>query len=60
MTTLEIPHLAKGQTIAEFRKIYAAAGAALKPEQLLACLPVYIHRTEGEKKLAFTASKKGN
>ena len=60
MTTLEIPHLAKGQTIEEYSKIFAAAGAALKPEQLLACLPVYIHRTEGEKKLAFTAASKND
>ena len=60
MTTLEIPHLAKGQTIEEYSKIFTAAGAALKPEQLLACLPVYIHRTEGEKKLAFTTATKGS
>ena len=58
MTSIEIPHLAKGQQISEYKKIFAAAGAALKPEQLLACLPVYIHRTEGEKKLAFTAATK--
>ena len=57
ITSIEIPHLAKGQSIAQFKKVFSAATATLKPEQQLACLPVYIHRTEGEKQLAFTASE---
>lgn len=57
ITSVEIPHLAKGQKIAEYHKIFAANTATLKPEQQLACLPVYIHRTEGEKKLAITAAE---
>jgi hypothetical protein len=54
---IEVPHLAKSQTIAEYSKIFAAAGAALKAEQLLVCLPVYIiHQTEDEKQFAFTVA----
>ena len=58
ITSVEIPHLAKGQKIAEYKKVFTAATATLKPEQQLACLPLYIHRSEGEKQLAFTASEK--
>ena len=57
ITSIEIPHLAKGQPIMQFKKVFSAATATLKPEQKLACLPVYIHRTEGEKQLTFTASE---
>ena len=57
ITSIEIPHLAKGQKISQFKKVFLAATSTLKPDQQLACLPVYIHRTEGEKQLAFTASE---
>ena len=58
---MEIPYLAKGQKIAQFKKVFlAAASTLLKPEQQLACLPVYIHRTEGEKELTFTASEEAD
>ena len=60
ITSIEIPHLAKGQKIAQFKKVFLAATSTLKPEQQLACLPVYIHRTEGEKELAFTASEEAD
>ena len=43
---LRIPHLAKGQKIAQFKKVFLAATSALQPDQQLACLPVYIQRTE--------------
>ena len=58
ISSIEIPHLAAGQKIAEFKKIYVASAAALTVPQQLACLPIYVHRTDGEKQLAFTASSK--
>ena len=60
ITTIEVPHLAKGQKVAEYKKIYLASTATLKDEQKLACLPLYIHRSEGERQLAFTATKEEN
>ena len=58
MTSIEVPHLSKGQRIAEYKKIFKASTATLTDDQRLGCLPMYIHRTEGEKQLAFTASTK--
>ena len=55
ISTIEIPHLAKGQSIADFKKIYLASAATLTQEQKLACLLIYVHRSEGEKQLAFIA-----
>ena len=49
ISTIEIPHLAKGQSIADFKKIYLASAETLTQEQKLACLPIYVHRSEGEK-----------
>jgi hypothetical protein len=58
ITTIEVPHLAEGQKINDFKKVFLASTATLKPEQRLACLPLYIHRTQGERKLAHTAAAK--
>ena len=58
ISTIEVPHLSKGQKIAEYKKIFKASTAALTDPQRLACLPMYVHRTEGEKQLAFTAATK--
>ena len=58
LNAIDIPHLAKGQKIAEYKKVYLASAAALTAEQQLSCLPVYIHRTEGEQRLAFAAAAK--
>ena len=60
ITSVEIPHLAEGQTISDFRKIFIASTAALNAKQQLGCLPLYIHRTEGERQLAFTAATKAS
>jgi hypothetical protein len=57
-TAIEIPHLAKGQKIADYKKIFLASTATLKDEQQRACLPIYVHRTEGEKQLAYSAAAK--
>ena len=59
LTSVEIPHLAVSQKIADYKRVFLAATATLeKDTQRLACLPLYIHRTEGEKQLAFTAASK--
>ncbi|NQZ52434.1 MAG: hypothetical protein HRT95_20365 [Moritella sp.] len=58
ITSIEVPHLAKSLKIPEYKKIFQAAAATLTDDQKLACLPMYVHRTEGEKQLAFTAATK--
>ena len=58
ITSIEIPHLADGQKIADYKKNFIASTATLKDEQRQTCLPVYVHRTEGEKQLAYTVSTK--
>ena len=58
ITSVEIPHLAEGQTISDYRKIFIASTATLNAKQQLRCLPLYIYRTEGERQLAFTAATK--
>ena len=60
ITSVEIPHLAEGQTISDFRKILIASTATLNAKQQLGCLSLYIHRTEGERQLAFTAATKAS
>ena len=59
ITSVEIPYLAEGQTISDYRKIFIASTATLNAKQLR-CLPLYIHRTEGERQLAFTAATKAS
>ena len=59
ITSVEIPHLAEGQTISDYRKIFIASTATLNAKQL-GYLPLYIHRTEGERPLAFTAATKAS
>ena len=56
ITSVEIPHLVEGQTISDYWKIFIASTATLSDKQQLCCLPLYIHRTEGERQLAFTAA----
>ena len=60
ITSVEIPHLAEGQTISDYRKIFIASTATLNAKQQLGRLPLYIHRTEGERQLAFTAATKAS
>ena len=60
ITSVEIPHLAEGQTISDYRKIFIASTATLNAKQQLGCLPLYIHRTEGERQLAFRAATKAS
>ena len=60
ITSVEIPHLAEGQTISDYRKIFIASTATLNTKQQLGCHPLYIHRTEGERQLAFTAATKAS
>ena len=60
ITSVEIPHLAEGQTISDYRKIFIASTATLNTKQQPGCLPLYIHRTEGERQLAFTAATKAS
>ena len=60
ITSVEIPHLAEGQTISDYRKIFIASTATLNAKQQLGCLPLYIHRTEGERQLTFTAATKAS
>ena len=60
ITSVEIPHLSEGQTISDYRKIFIASTATLNAKQQLDCLPLYIHRTEGERQLAFTAATKAS
>ena len=56
---VEIPHLAERQTMSDYRKIFIASTATLNAKQL-DCFPLYIHRTEGERQLAFTAATKAS
>ena len=60
ITSVEIPHLAEGLTISDYRKIFIASTATLNAKQQLGCLPLYIHRTKGERQLAFTAATKAS
>ena len=60
ITSVEIPHLAEGQTISDYRKIFIASTAVLSDKRQLGCVPLYIHRTEGERQLAFTATTKSS
>ena len=60
ITSVEIPHLAEEQTISDYRKIFIASTATLDAKQQLGCLPLCIHRTEGERQLAFTAATKAS
>ena len=60
ITSVEIPHLAEGQTISDYRMIFIASTATLNAKQQLDCFPLYIHRTEGERQLAFTAVTKAS
>ena len=60
ITSVEIPPLAEGQTISDYRKIFIASTATLNTKQQLGCLPLYIHRTEGERQLTFTAATKAS
>ena len=60
ITSVEIPHLAEGQTISDYRKIFIASTAKLNAKQQLGCFPLYIHRTEGERQLTFTAATKAS
>ena len=60
ITSVEMPHLAEGQTISDYRKIFIKSTATLNAKQQLGCLPLYIHRTEGERQLAFTAAPKAS
>ena len=56
-TSVEIPHLAVGQSIVDYKKVFLSATATLeKDAQRIACLPLYINRTEGEKQIAFAAA----
>ena len=58
-TSVEIPHLAQGQSIADYKRVFLAATATLeKDAQRIACLPLYVNRTAGEKQLAFAAATK--
>ena len=56
LTTVEIPHLAVGQKVKDFKKIFKAATATYKVAEQLGCLPIYIHKSVGEKELAYQAS----
>jgi hypothetical protein len=58
ITTIEVPHLADGQKKSDYKKVFVAATATLKDPERRACIPLYVHRTEGERRLAFTASGK--
>ena len=58
LTTVEIPHLAPGQKLKNYVKDFKAATATYKVQEQLACLPLYIHRTAGEKELAHQAASK--
>ena len=58
MTSIEVPHLGVNQKIMDYKKIFMASTATLSGKQQLGCLPVYVHRTDGERQLAFTAATK--
>ena len=46
--------------IVDFKRTYKAATTLLNGSQKRACLPVYIHRSEGENNIAFQASDKSS
>ena len=60
LTTVEIPHLQESQKIRDYKKLFRAATATYKAGEQLACLPLYVHRTAGEKELAYQASGKAS
>ena len=60
MASIEIPHITKGQKVVDYKRIYKAAATLLSDEQKRAYLPVYIHRSEGEKNIAFQAAEKAS
>ena len=58
IASIEIPHITKGQKVVDYKQIYKAATTLLSDGQKRAYLPVYIHRSEGEKNIAFQAAEK--
>jgi hypothetical protein len=58
LSTVEVPHLKPGQKIKDYKRLFKAATVGYKDADKLGCLAVYIHRTDGEKELAYQASEK--
>lgn len=58
LAAVEIPHIAKGQKIADYKRVYSATTTLLTDAQKRAYLPVYLNRSEGEKNIAFQAAEK--
>ena len=52
-----VPTLAIGETVADWRRRYVAATATLKKEEKIALLPVYVNRTKGENEIAHLAAQ---
>ena len=58
LSTVEVPHLKPGQKMKDYKRLFKAATVGYKDNEKLGCLAVYIHRTDGEKELAYQASEK--
>ena len=56
--SITIPHLLKGQLVAEWSKNYQAATSLLDDTQRVQLLPIYVARTPGEKAIAQLATEK--
>ena len=51
-TPTNVPALAPGEKVAQWRRGYLAAAATLTKEENIAILPIYVNRTKGEHEIA--------
>ena len=56
-TPTNVPALALGEKVAQWRRGYLAATATLTKEEKIAILPIYVNRTKGENEIAHLATK---
>ena len=56
-TPTNVPALAAGEKVAQWRRGYSAATATLAKEEKIAILPIHVKRTKGENEIAHLATK---
>ena len=56
-TPTNVPALALGEKVAQWRRGYLAATATLTKEEKIAILPIHVKRTKGENEIAHLATK---
>ena len=56
--SIMVPHLAEGQKVKDWRRMYLAATALLTEDQKIALIPVYVSRNAGETDIAHICAQK--